>query len=182
MDAPSTVEETALALDALVPPSATQSDAAVPILRGLDWLLDRIDRGTWSEPSPIGFYFAKLWYFEKLYPMIFTVAALRRGVAWVESFHRSAESLPQEMPPGKRKLTRDEMAVIERWIAAGAEYRPHRAFVPPQAVPPPPGAAHPVDAFVRARLRQEGLQPAPEADRLTLADRKSTRLNSSHRT
>jgi hypothetical protein len=27
--------------------------------------------------SPIGFYFAKLWYFEKLYPLIFfTVSAL----------------------------------------------------------------------------------------------------------
>ena len=31
------------------------------------------------EPSPIGFYFAKLWYFERLYPLIFTVAALGRA-------------------------------------------------------------------------------------------------------
>jgi squalene-hopene/tetraprenyl-beta-curcumene cyclase len=27
-------------------------------------------------PSPIGLYFAKLWYYEKLYPLIFTVASL----------------------------------------------------------------------------------------------------------
>jgi squalene-hopene/tetraprenyl-beta-curcumene cyclase len=28
------------------------------------------------ESAPIGFYFAKLWYYEKLYPLIWTVAAL----------------------------------------------------------------------------------------------------------
>ncbi len=31
------------------------------------------------EPAPIGFYFAKLWYFAKLYQLIFTVAALPDG-------------------------------------------------------------------------------------------------------
>jgi len=33
------------------------------------------------ERSPIGFYFAKLWYYEKLYPIIFTVGALNRASA-----------------------------------------------------------------------------------------------------
>jgi squalene-hopene/tetraprenyl-beta-curcumene cyclase len=47
---------------------------------GLSWLLHQFDNGKLMEPSPIGFYFAKLWYFEKLYPLIFTVAALRRAV------------------------------------------------------------------------------------------------------
>jgi hypothetical protein len=32
------------------------------------------------EPAPIGFYFAKLWYFERLYPLIFAVSCLRRAV------------------------------------------------------------------------------------------------------
>ena len=40
----------------------------------------RVEDGTFTDPSPIGFYFAKLWYFEKLYPIIFTVAALGRAV------------------------------------------------------------------------------------------------------
>ena len=41
--------------------------------------LDRATaRGTRFPPTPIGFYFANLWYFEKLYPIIFTVAALER--------------------------------------------------------------------------------------------------------
>jgi squalene-hopene/tetraprenyl-beta-curcumene cyclase len=35
------------------------------------------------QPTPIGFYFAKLWYYERLYPLIFTVGALGRAAsAW----------------------------------------------------------------------------------------------------
>ena len=43
---------------------------------GVAWLVEQVERGGLSHPSPIGFYFAKLWYFEKLYPIIFTVSAL----------------------------------------------------------------------------------------------------------
>ncbi|MFN0051069.1 MAG: prenyltransferase/squalene oxidase repeat-containing protein [Planctomycetales bacterium] len=80
---PSSVEETALALEVLISLTPQTASVEMPILRGLTWLLDRIDQGTWMEPSPIGFYFAKLWYFERLYPMIFTVAALRRAANMV---------------------------------------------------------------------------------------------------
>ena len=76
----SSQEETALAVEILV---SLETDSAQPsgaVLRGLVWLLDRIDNGKLMEPSPIGFYFAKLWYFEKLYPLIFTLAALRRAM------------------------------------------------------------------------------------------------------
>jgi squalene-hopene/tetraprenyl-beta-curcumene cyclase len=73
----SSVEETALAVEAL----ATAPAARIPrdnegLDRGVNWLLDRVESGSWLEPSPIGFYFAKLWYFERLYPVIFTVGAL----------------------------------------------------------------------------------------------------------
>ena len=47
--------------------------------RGLAWLVERIEAGGLYDPTPIGFYFAKLWYYEKLYPLIFTVAALGRA-------------------------------------------------------------------------------------------------------
>jgi squalene-hopene/tetraprenyl-beta-curcumene cyclase len=50
------------------------------VARGVAWLVEAVDSGRFREPSPIGFYFAKLWYFEKLYPLIFTVAALGRAV------------------------------------------------------------------------------------------------------
>ena len=80
----SSVEETALAMEALVDAHAAvkQPDqitaATNAIHRGAEWLLSHVESGEWTQPSPIGFYFAKLWYYEKLYPMIFTVAALNR--------------------------------------------------------------------------------------------------------
>jgi squalene-hopene/tetraprenyl-beta-curcumene cyclase len=49
-------------------------------LRGVAWLVEAVESGRFRDASPIGFYFAKLWYFEKLYPIIFTVAALGRAV------------------------------------------------------------------------------------------------------
>jgi len=70
-----TVEETARALRALGPDA--RHDASTE--RGLGWLLDRWERGeVIGHPSPIGLYFARLWYHEALYPLIFTVDALNR--------------------------------------------------------------------------------------------------------
>ena len=76
--APSSVEETALAVEALV---LTGHTAATK--RGVDWLCARVENGEWRTPSPIGFYFAKLWYHERLYPQIWTVAALAKYQASV---------------------------------------------------------------------------------------------------
>jgi len=75
---PSSLEETALAIEAVVPPGSEEEDQAVD--RGLTWICEAIEAGKADEPTPIGFYFAKLWYFEKLYPLIFTVAALGQNV------------------------------------------------------------------------------------------------------
>ena len=50
-----------------------------PPSSGLKYLIDAVEHGDLHHPTPIGFYFAKLWYFEKLYPMIFAVAALGRA-------------------------------------------------------------------------------------------------------
>ena len=78
------------------------------------------------------------------------------------------------MPPPEshKRLTSAQKDVLTRWIAAGATYEAHWAFVPPRreasnAVP----GAHPVDRMVRARLGQEKLAPAPEAARPTLLRR-----------
>jgi squalene-hopene/tetraprenyl-beta-curcumene cyclase len=75
---PSSVEETAVAVEVLIDLAPEDGRAAVE--RGIEYLVRRVEDGTWTDPSPIGFYFAKLWYFEKLYPIIFTVAALGRAV------------------------------------------------------------------------------------------------------
>jgi squalene-hopene/tetraprenyl-beta-curcumene cyclase len=55
------------------------SAPAAAVSRGLAWLIDRVEAGQHRQPAPIGFYFAKLWYYEKLYPLTFTVAALGRA-------------------------------------------------------------------------------------------------------
>jgi squalene-hopene/tetraprenyl-beta-curcumene cyclase len=86
---PSSVEETALAVEVLVDLSSqarsASEDGVAPSLalrasaavnRGLAYLVQQVETGGLHNPTPIGFYFAKLWYFEKLYPIIFTVAAL----------------------------------------------------------------------------------------------------------
>jgi len=82
----SSVEETALAVEALLaacPTSgsrnATEGVPYSAVQRGLNWLMDRVERGQHRQPAPIGFYFAKLWYYERLYPLTFTVAALGRA-------------------------------------------------------------------------------------------------------
>jgi squalene-hopene/tetraprenyl-beta-curcumene cyclase len=53
---------------------------------GLSWLLQRVERGEHRQAAPIGFYFARLWYYEMLYPLTFTVGALGRAL----SGHRNA--------------------------------------------------------------------------------------------
>ncbi len=95
---PSNVEETALAIEALIGAEsgtdkkknmATRADQpsalSSAVQAGLSWLIPRVEDGRFREPSPIGFYFAKLWYFEALYPLIFTVAALRKAAAVCEN-------------------------------------------------------------------------------------------------
>jgi squalene-hopene/tetraprenyl-beta-curcumene cyclase len=74
--APSSVEETALAVEVLLDAGP---DAEHAVNNGLAWLVQEVEAGGLENPAPIGFYFAKLWYFEKLYPIIFTVAALGRA-------------------------------------------------------------------------------------------------------
>ena len=67
---PSSTEETALALEALCALvercPELQSELAAPIRQGLEHLLNRIAEGAWTEPAPIGFYFAKLWVPRKI--------------------------------------------------------------------------------------------------------------------
>jgi squalene-hopene/tetraprenyl-beta-curcumene cyclase len=57
------IEETALATEGLFD------------IRGANRLIELVESGNLTA-SPIGLYFARLWYFEKLYPLIFAVSAL----------------------------------------------------------------------------------------------------------
>ena len=83
------------------------------------------------------------------------------------------------MPPPEthKQVTAEQRARIQRWIAEGAVYQPHWAYVVPvrPALPGPRGG-HPIDAFVDAKLATQALQRSHEADRATLLRRLSLDL------
>lgn len=81
-----------------------------------------------------------------------------------------AEIMP---PPAEKKpLNPAQIETLKRWIGEGAKYATHWAFVPPQKAMLPPGSpAHPVDAFVAARLRALNLAASPAAPQSILARR-----------
>ena len=79
------------------------------------------------------------------------------------------------MPPKKAKkpLKPEQIATLKQWIAEGAEYQSHWAFIKPERPSVPAGSANAIDAFVLKKLAESGLKPSPEADRATLIRRTS---------
>ncbi|WP_395740758.1 prenyltransferase/squalene oxidase repeat-containing protein [Prosthecobacter sp.] len=71
--APASIEETAVALHAL---SSGDGPARENLPSGMSWLITATENGTRFPCSPIGLYFARLWYHEQLYPVVWTLAAL----------------------------------------------------------------------------------------------------------
>ena len=72
------LEETALAIDALASHSDLVERTVGSIKQGLRFAKEYVEsRG--YRPSPIGLYFAKLWYHEKLYPQVFLLGALEKA-------------------------------------------------------------------------------------------------------
>ncbi|NSW56124.1 MAG: squalene--hopene cyclase [Armatimonadetes bacterium] len=71
----SSIEETALAVNAL---ALQPEESELALAAGVSYLLSRIEDDSWTRPSPVGLYFSRLWYSEKLYPVVWTVEALGR--------------------------------------------------------------------------------------------------------
>ncbi len=82
---------------------------------------------------------------------------------------------PEEvMPPPDtdKRLDAGQKETLRRWIASGAEYAPHWAFVAPvKAAPPGPPGVHPIDAFVAAKLASRDLAASAPADPSALCRR-----------
>jgi len=84
----------------------------------------------------------------------------------------------EQMPPpnSNRKVSDEQKKLLERWIAEGAAYSNHWAFVPPVR-PSEPNVKNsgwvrnPIDRFVLAKLETLQIAPSPEADRPTLIRR-----------
>ncbi len=89
----------------------------------------------------------------------------------------------ERMPPGKsgKKLTPKQIETIRKWIAQGAVWSDHWAFVPPERPPVPEVKRKewlrtPIDAFLLSRLEREGMTPSPPGARETLLRRLSLDL------
>ncbi len=82
------------------------------------------------------------------------------------------------MPPVKsgKKLSKQEIDILTRWVNDGGKYTKHWSYVVPVR-PKAPAVKNvawvktPIDRFILARLEKEGLSPMPEADRYALARR-----------
>lgn len=82
------------------------------------------------------------------------------------------------MPPveSNLSLTAHQVDLIEKWIAQGAKYEPHWAFVPPEEplipeVEDESWVRNEIDAFILNKLEQHSLVPNEEADRERLLKR-----------
>ena len=89
---------------------------------------------------------------------------------------RITHSDPDErMPPEEthKTITESEVATLTQWIADGAIYEDHWAFIPPNSPPVPEvaGVGHPIDRFISAQLQSHGWKLSPQADRATLIRR-----------
>jgi hypothetical protein len=100
------------------------------------------------------------------------------------------------MPPTKlhKPLSKQQKELLKQWIAEGAEYQGHWAFITPTRPIVPKNqdlknvsatkpdtvsnstSGNEIDAFILARLEKEGLGPSPKADRATLIRRVSLDL------
>jgi squalene-hopene/tetraprenyl-beta-curcumene cyclase len=74
--APASIEETGLALAALAAWAAERPELGEALHRGAAWLVAATGEGARTPASPIGLYFARLWYFEELYPLVMSLAGL----------------------------------------------------------------------------------------------------------
>jgi Protein of unknown function (DUF1553)/Protein of unknown function (DUF1549)/Planctomycete cytochrome C len=83
----------------------------------------------------------------------------------------------RRMPPqyAHKDLTDQQKETIRRWVAEGAVYQGHWAYMPVKR-PATPANVNPIDFLIQANLTKAGLTPAPEADRRTLIRRVSLDL------
>jgi len=98
----------------------------------------------------------------------------------------TSEKEDEHMPPVKtgKHLSVDQISILRRWIKDGAIYEKHWAFKPVEHPVPPKEhkwknrswARNDIDRFILSRLETEKLNPAPEADRVTLIRRLSLDL------
>jgi squalene-hopene/tetraprenyl-beta-curcumene cyclase len=116
----SSVEESAVAVEGLVAFLESRRMAGIKgnfqasgergcraaIIRGVEFLCEAVRQSKHNAPWPIGFYFAKLWYHERLYATVFTAAALGSALRVLSdsSEHPAIEKDPRVVDPHAVRL------------------------------------------------------------------------------
>ncbi len=99
-----------------------------------------------------------------------------------EMIHRIKSDDPDfRMPMNEEPLSKEEIKILEKWIAQGAEWENHWSFLKPEKgelpeVDDEDWVNNELDLFVLARLEEEDLEPSEEADKRTLIRRLSLDL------
>lgn len=99
------------------------------------------------------------------------------GSELIERINLPAEDEMAMPPPeGHKRLSDQQRQLLADWIAAGAEYQEHWAYIAPSRPPLPvverdDWPENPIDRFILAELERAGLQPAAPADLSVLARR-----------
>ena len=82
------------------------------------------------------------------------------------------------MPPPESNhvLTNKQKEILSAWVAGGAEYQPHWAYVPPERhttakIVDDEWSLNWIDHFIFDRLTEKGISPATDADPITLVRR-----------
>ena len=86
----------------------------------------------------------------------------------VKRMHEKDPELIMPPPNSHKELGPEQIAILEKWIAQGAPYEAHWAFIPVKRPELPEAgketAANPIDRFVAEKLEPTGLSSSPPED------------------
>lgn len=103
-----------------------------------------------------------------------------KSLLWQRVSHAEQRKVMPPTASGVKPLNAAQKEILRQWILQGGQYKAHWAFVPPVKPPLPKVKAkwgtNPIDTFILAELEEGGLEPEPEANRLTLLRRVSLTL------
>jgi squalene-hopene/tetraprenyl-beta-curcumene cyclase len=74
------VEETAMAVQSLLPLVGSVEGVSAAVSAGLTWLAGAVEQDAQRRPAVIGYYPSGLWYYERLYPLVFAAGAFSRAI------------------------------------------------------------------------------------------------------
>ncbi len=100
---------------------------------------------------------------------------------WKRINHQNPDLVMPPAESNKQPLSDEERSIIQRWIAQGAEYKPHWSFIPPEKPELPTvnesdWPKNEIDYFILSKIEELGTNPSPAADKETLIRRVSLDL------